>query len=89
MYILKHYILDPIRKIAGDFKDIDISLFKTNTFKQMCMGEKKLSKPKTQKQSKENKKIKSVRNLLILKKGKNRLIKDRIILTLFEKEEEK
>ena len=55
------------------------------------MGEKKLSKPKTQKQSEENR-INSVRNLFILKKKeKNRLIKDRIIralLTLFETEEE-
>ena len=68
-YILKHYILDHIRKIVGDFKDIDISLFKINTFKQMCMGEKKLSKPKTQKQSKENK-IKSIGNPFILEKKK-------------------
>ena len=35
----------------------------------MCMGEKKLSKPKTQKQSKENK-IKSIGNPFILKKKK-------------------
>ena len=55
------------------------------------MGEKKLSKPKTKKQSEENR-INSVRNLFMLKKKeKNRLIKDRIIralLTLFETEEE-
>ena len=43
-----NYILDPIRKSVGGFKDKVISLFKTNTHKKQCIGGgKKLSKPKT------------------------------------------
>ena len=59
------YILEPIRKSIGDFKDKVISLLKINTLKQTVSGRgKKLSKPKTQ-----NK----IRNSFILKKKKNEL----------------
>ena len=71
------YIPESIRKIAGGFKDKDVSLFKTNTPKQIVYGRgEQLSKPKTQKQFEENI-IKSIRNIFILKK-ENKEIKDRI-----------
>ena len=50
-----NYIPDPIRKSVGGFKD-KICLFNTSTPKQTVYGRgKKLSKPKTQKQSEEKK----------------------------------
>ena len=59
--ILKHfdwlvdYIPESIRKIVSGFKEKVVSLFNTNTPEQMLHGSgKKLSKPKTQKQSEEN-----------------------------------
>ena len=71
---LINYILEPIRKSVGGFKDKVISLFKTNTPKQTVYERgKKLSKPKTQN------KINSIRNPFILKKNKatiNSKIKD-------------
>ena len=64
---LIHYILEPIRKSVGGFKDKVISLFKTNTPEQTVYGKgKKLTKPKTQN------KINSIRNLLTLKKEKKK-----------------
>ena len=48
-YWLICYIPEPIRKIAGGFKDKIVIFFKTNTFKQsMYRRGKKLSKPKIQ-----------------------------------------
>ena len=83
MVWLVNYIPEPIRKSVGGFKDKVISLFKTNTPKQIVYGRgKKLSKPKTQ-----NK----IRNPYILQKKKKE-IKDwtiRDIWTLFETEEVK
>ena len=35
---LINYILEPIRKIVGGFKDKVVSLSKTNTFKQTLYG---------------------------------------------------
>ena len=67
---LINYIPDPIRKGVGGFKDKVASLFSTNTPKQTVYREgKKLSKPKSQKQSEENK-INSARNNFIVKKKK-------------------
>ena len=62
---LINYIPEPIRKRVGGFKDKIISLFKTNTPKQIVheIG-KKFSKPKTQ-----NK----IRNPFILKKKKKEM----------------
>ena len=75
---LINYILEPIRKSAGGFKDKVISFCPTNTLKQTVHERgKKFIKPKTQ-----NK----VRNPFILKKKKKE-IKDRLIRdiwTLFE-----
>ena len=83
MVWLVNYIPEPIRKSVGGFKDKVISLFKTNTPKQIVYGRgKKLSKPKTQ-----NK----IRNPYILQKKKKE-IKDwtiRDLWTLFETEEVK
>ena len=83
---LINYTPEPIRKSESDFKDQVVSIFKTNIPKQTMYGRgKKLSKPKTQKQSVENI-IKSIKYLFILKK-ENKEIKDRIvgdIRTLFE-----
>ena len=83
MVWLVNYIPEPIRKSVGGFKDKVISLFKTNTPKQIVYGRgKKLSKPKTQ-----NK----IGNPYILQKKKKE-IKDwtiRDIWTLFETEEVK
>ena len=80
------YTPEPIGKSESDFKDQVVSIFKTNIPKQTMYGRgKKLSKPKTQKQSVENI-IKSIKYLFILKK-ENKEIKDRIIRdirTLFE-----
>ena len=60
-----NYIPEPIRKSVGGFKDKVISLFKTNTPKQIVYGRgKKLSKPKTQ-----NK----IRNPYILQKKKKEI----------------
>ena len=51
-----------ILKNSNGFKDKVVSLFNTNTPKQTVCGRgNKLSKPKTQKQSQENK-ITSIRN---------------------------
>ena len=51
---LINYIPEPIRKIVGGFKDKVVSLFNTNTPKQIVNRRgKKLSKLKTQKQSEE------------------------------------
>ena len=49
---LINYIRQPIRKTVGGFKDKMVSLFNINATKQIVHGrEKKLNKPKTQKQS--------------------------------------
>ena len=81
-------------KIANGFKDKIASLFNTNTPKNMCVRGKKLSKPKTQKRSKENK-INSIRNHFVPKKEIRKKIIDRIkdriirdVWILFETEEE-
>ena len=79
---LINYIPEPIRKSVGSIKDKIVSLFKTNTPKQVVYGRgKNLSKPKTQ----------NIRNSFTLKKKekeiKGRMIRD--IWTLFETEEEK
>ena len=79
---LINYIPEPIRKSVGSIKDKIVSLFKTNTPKQVVYGRgKNLSKPKTQ----------NIRNYFTLKKKekeiKGRMIRD--IWTLFETEEEK
>ena len=53
---LSKYILEPISNVVGGLKDKTVSLFNTNTPKQTVYGKgKKLSKPKTQMKSKENK----------------------------------
>ena len=71
MYWLVNYIADSKRKIVGGFKNKVVSRFKTNTPKQTVYWRgKKLGKPKTRKQSKEN--------LFIQKKEKKE------IRTLFE-----
>ena len=64
MVWLVNYIPDPIRKSVGGFKDKLVSLFKTNTPKQVVYG-----RGKKQKQSKENQ-INSIRIPFILKKKK-------------------
>ena len=76
--ILKHlawsatYIPELI-KIIGGFIDKVVSLFNTNTPKQTVDGRgRKLRKPKSQKQSKENI-INSIRNPFLLKKEKKKL----------------
>ena len=80
-----------ILKNSNSFKDKVVSLFNTNTPKQTVCGRgNKLSKPKTQKQSQENK-INSIRNPFTKKTKikKKKKIKDRIIRgyrTLFEEE---
>ena len=74
----------PITKIVGGFKDRIVSIFNTNTSKQTMYGRgKKLSQPKREEQSEENK-INS-RNPFILKKEKNieRIIKDIIIRAIW------
>ena len=56
------------KEIGGRFKDKVVILFETNAPKQNVYGRgRKLSKPKTHKQSDENI-IKSIKNLFILKK---------------------
>ena len=76
-------IPEPITKIVYGFKDKIVSLFNTNTPKQTVYGRgNKLSKPKRQNQSEENK-INSIRNPFILKRNI-----DRNFWTLFEIEEE-
>ena len=58
---LINYILKPIRKSVGGFKDKIVSLFKTNTPKQTVYGKgKKLSKPKN----------KTLKSLLYQKRAK-------------------
>ena len=59
-YWLINYIVETTRKTEGGFKEKVVSLFKGNTSKDYGQKtvydrEKKPSKPKTQKQSKENK----------------------------------
>ena len=80
---LNNYIPEPIRKSVSSSEDKIVNLFKTSTPKQTVYGRgKKLSKPKTQ----------NIRNFFILKKKKEKEIKDRIIRdiwTLFKTEEEK
>ena len=66
MVWLVNYIPDPIRKSVGGFKDKLVSLFKTNTPKQVVYG-----RGKKQKQSEENQ-INSIRNPFILKKKKKK-----------------
>ena len=62
-----NYIPESITKIAGGFKDKIVSIFNNkHTLKNMYRIGKKLSKPKTQKQSEENK-INSIRNCFISK----------------------
>ena len=79
---LINYILKPIRKSVGGFKDKIVGLFRTNTPKQTVYGRgKKLSKPKRQ----------NIKKLFILEE-KQKIIKDRIIRdiwTLFDTEEKK
>ena len=63
-------ISDLKRRSVGGFKNKIVSLFKTKTLKQVVHGRgKKLNKPKTQKQFKENI-INSIRNIFILKHEK-------------------
>ena len=57
---LVNYIPKPIRKVVGGIKDKVVSIFKINTLKdygkQTVYGRsKKVRKPKTQKQSEDNK----------------------------------
>ena len=57
---LVNYIPKPIRKVVGGIKDKVVSIFKINTLKdygkQIVYGRsKKVRKPKTQKQSEDNK----------------------------------
>ena len=67
---LINYTSEPIRKSESDFKDQVVSIFKTNIPKQTMYGRgKKLSKPKTQKQSVENI-IKSIKYFFYFKKRK-------------------
>ena len=67
----------------GGFKDKILSLLKTSTTKQAAYGkENKLSNPKTQKQSEENKTNSFKNSFIILIKK----IKDRIITDTFKKE---
>ena len=55
MIWLVNYIPKPIRKTVCSFKDKVISLFETNTPKQLVYeGVKKVNKLKVQKQSEEN-----------------------------------
>ena len=79
---LINYIPKPIRKSVGSFKDKIVSLFKTNTPKQILCGRgKKLSKPKKQ----------NIKKPFISEQNKEK-IKDRIfrdIWTLLETEKEK
>ena len=68
------YIPDPRRRGVDDFKGKIVSIFNTNTLKQTGHGwGRKLSKPKTQKQSQGNK-VNSIRNPFILKKIKKNYI---------------
>ena len=68
-----NYIFDPIGKTVSCFKDKVVSVFNTNTPKRMVHRRgKKLSKPKTQKQSK-GININSIRNIFLLKKRTNRI----------------
>ena len=88
---LINYISESKTKMLVAIKIKLLSLFNTTPFKQTGYGRgKKLSKPKTQKQSEENKNN-SIRNPLILKKEKKkrnyRIIRD--IWTLFETKEKK
>ena len=65
-------IPDLKRRSVGGFKNKIVSLFKTKTLKQVVYGRgKKLNKPKTQKQFKENI-INSIRNIFILKHEKKK-----------------
>ena len=49
---LVNYIPEPVRKIVGGFEDKVVDLYNTNTLKQTVYETgKKLSKPKTLKQS--------------------------------------
>ena len=67
---LINYIPHRIRKSVGGFKDKIVNLFNTITPEQALIGRgKKLNKPKTQKQSEENK-VNSIRDPFILKKKK-------------------
>ena len=86
--MLINYFPELITKIVGYFKDKVISLFNTNTSTQTVYGrQKRLRKPKTQKQSEE-----SINNSIWKKKKeiKDRIIKYRLIRdirTFFEEEE--
>ena len=69
---LINYISEPIIKSVGGFKDKVVSLFNTNTSKQILYGRgKKLSKPELQTKSEANK-INSIRNIFILKNKINK-----------------
>ena len=62
---LNNYIPEPVRKNASCFKDKVISIFNRDTPKQTVnVWEKKLGKPKTQKQSEENK-INSIKKIIL------------------------
>ena len=68
--MLTNYISEPIRKITRGFKYKVVSSFRSNTPNRNMYGRgKELSKPKTQKQSEENK-INRVGNHFIVKKKK-------------------
>ena len=72
---LSNFIPEPLTISVGGFKDKNVCLFKKNTPKQTIYGRGK--KPKTQ----------DIRNHFILKKIKDRIIRE--VWTLFETEEEK
>ena len=67
---LVNYIPEPIRKIVGGFEDKVVDLYNTNTLKQTVYETgKKLSKPKTLKQS-------DLKKIFSYKKKKKKEIKD-------------
>ena len=74
---LIYYLPHPIRKIAGRFKiKLHVFLRQTHPEKTLYERQKKLSKPKSQKQSEENV-IKKIRSLFILNK-EIKEVKDKI-----------
>ena len=69
---LINFVPEHIRKSVGGFENKIVRLFGTSTPKKTVYGGgKKLRKPKTKKQSEENK-INSMRNLVIIKKKKKK-----------------
>ena len=83
LHWLINYITEPIRKVAGGFKDKVVSFFNANTPKQnVYRRKKKLSKPKTQNKIKKNEQKKQKKNIDRIKG----IIKN--IWTLYETENE-